>query len=230
MIMMKNKLLWLFTLLPVIVTSVAVRFLPEQIPAHYGIDGAVDRWGSKYESFILPVTVIFMAFMWLLILSRFNKKAQSADEKASAEAKSNLTVLYIAAVCTQALFNIMCYVMLYGSFKKVTTIHAGGFDFGSIVCFLCGLIFLILGNYMPKVKRNYIMGLRTKWSLANDEAWANSNRAGGIMFVVSGVIVMVLSIAFKGFVPAVAMLVLLTIDVILAFVLSYYYYKKSIEK
>ena len=53
----RKILFWILMLLPMAVTLFALPFLPEQIPAHYGFGGQVDRWGSKYETLILPIFV-----------------------------------------------------------------------------------------------------------------------------------------------------------------------------
>lgn len=54
------------TLLPLVVTAVSMAFLPDTIPVHYGVEGTVDRWGSKYECFIFPVITFVMGGLLLL--------------------------------------------------------------------------------------------------------------------------------------------------------------------
>ena len=66
-------LLWILMLLPLVATVVALFFLPDRIPAHYGFDGTVDRWGSKYETLVFPVLSIVTGAL-LLAMSRVTKK------------------------------------------------------------------------------------------------------------------------------------------------------------
>lgn len=79
---MKNRILWFFTLLPSFITVIAIKYLPNQIPAHYDIAGNIDRWGSKYEKFIFPVIIILLTLHWYLYINYFKKKqSKSTDEK-----------------------------------------------------------------------------------------------------------------------------------------------------
>ena len=57
---MKNKILWIVTFIPTIVTAIVLKIMPDQVPMHYDAAGNIDRWGSKYENFIFPVIIIGM--------------------------------------------------------------------------------------------------------------------------------------------------------------------------
>ena len=63
-----------------------------------------------------------------------------------------------------------------------------------------GLLFLVLGNVMPKAKPNNLMGVRTIWSYSSEAAWRKSQRAGGIAFAAAGVACIVLTLLLHGFV------------------------------
>lgn len=71
------------TLLPLVVTAVSMAFLPDTIPVHYGVEGTVDRWGSKYECFIFPVITFVMGGLlllcsWLTPASRWRARRRPA--------------------------------------------------------------------------------------------------------------------------------------------------------
>lgn len=55
-------------LLPLSVVLVSLQFLPDQIPAHYGISGEVDRWGSKYEILIFHLTISLSIYHHLMYI------------------------------------------------------------------------------------------------------------------------------------------------------------------
>ena len=61
---MKNKILWIITFLPLLITIVVLPFMEDKIPMHYDINGNIDRWGSKSEQFIFPVMIIIMTVFW----------------------------------------------------------------------------------------------------------------------------------------------------------------------
>jgi len=56
-------------------------------------------------------------------------------------------------------------------------------DIARISCILCGIYFVVVGNYMTKAKRNTVVGFRTAWSMYNDNTWRKSNRFGAISIV-----------------------------------------------
>ena len=57
---------------------------------------------------------------------------------------------------------------------------------------------IIIGNIMPKARLNSIFGLRTSWSMKNELTWKKSQRFGGILFIIAGIIIVVVSFLTKG--------------------------------
>ena len=53
-----KKIMWIVAMIPVVVTSVVLQFMPDIIPMHHDLEGNTDRWGSKTESFIFPVIIL----------------------------------------------------------------------------------------------------------------------------------------------------------------------------
>lgn len=106
--MKKNKILnFILMFLPLIITIIALFFLPDQIPAHYGFDNQVDRWGSKFESLILPCVTILMGWFMIMI------------EKLLAKERNNEKVMTIITTILLLVFNAMTYFFLYTSFNKI---------------------------------------------------------------------------------------------------------------
>lgn len=106
--MKKNKILnFILMFLPLIITIIALFFLPDQIPAHYGFDNQVDRWGSKFESLILPCVTIVMGWFMIMV------------EKLLAKERNNEKVMTIITTILLLVFNAMTYFFLYTSFNKI---------------------------------------------------------------------------------------------------------------
>lgn len=61
-----KKIMWIVAMIPVVVTSVVLQFMPDIIPMHHDLEGNTDRWGSKTESFIFPV-IIFVYYTVLAL-------------------------------------------------------------------------------------------------------------------------------------------------------------------
>lgn len=167
----------ILTLLPMVITTVAVLwFLPDTIPAHYGISGEVDRWGSKYESFILPgISLVFGVAMLLgaWISSRSSRK----------EVEQGSRIFVIAGNVSLAVFNVMTLFFLYTSWTQMEYLE-GVPEIGLRILFaVIAIMLLILGAVMPQVKQNAWFGVRTKWTMQSVSVWEKSQRFGGKLFM-----------------------------------------------
>lgn len=227
--MMRNKLIWIFTFLPLIVTVVALYFLPDTIPMHYDLNGNINRWGSKYEELVFPMIILVTTLLWKLMIKYYEKKASQASESnAKIEAVGNVKILYVVTLGTIILFNIMCYTFLYGAWKAADiNATTAVIDFNKIISFVLGLFFIAIGNFLPRSKRNSMLGVRTSWSMANDRSWYLSNKYGGIIFVVSGICIITESLLFKGPTAIFVMLGIIILAAILAVSVSYLVYKNT---
>ena len=94
-----KKIMWIVAMIPVVVTSVVLQFMPDIIPMHHDLEGNTDRWGSKTESFIFPVIILFITLFWHLLIYVFEKKSKNANtEKEQMEAKSSAKVLCVVGI------------------------------------------------------------------------------------------------------------------------------------
>ena len=168
----------------------ALPFLPDQIPAHYDAGGQVNRWGSKYESLIIPgITVLFGLFM--LGMSRFCARREENGH-------NNEKVCLIMGILSMLLFDGMTGFFLYTAFGGVESLSSVTIDINQLVCGLLGLSMVVIGNIMPKLRMNSLMGLRTSWSMKNETTWKKSQRFGGISFIAGGAVMVVLCFLLKG--------------------------------
>jgi uncharacterized membrane protein len=62
-------------------------------------------------------------------------------------------------------------------------------DFILVISLAMGLLFMVLGNYMGKIRPNWFVGIRTPWTLSSEESWNKTHRLGGKLFVVIGLII-----------------------------------------
>ena len=133
-----KRIMWFFALIPVAVTSIVLQFMPDIIPMHHDLAGNTDRWGSKMESFIFPVIIMFITLFWYLLIRVYEKKAVNAEvEKEQLEAKSAAKVLSIVGLSQAVMFGIMHYFILYSSYVQAST---GGskssIDIAKVSCIL----------------------------------------------------------------------------------------------
>lgn len=187
----KKTLYWILMLLPLAAVLVALQFLPDQIPAHYGASGQVDRWGSKYETFVFPAfTAAFGGVM--LALSRY---ASRQEENGT----NNEGVVLMAGLSGMALFNAMTLFFLFLAFRKTEDLSAAPVDLYQLLFGILGLGMVAIGNVMPKARMNSLIGLRTTWSMSSEKAWKKSQRFGGISFILGGLATVLASLLTKGF-------------------------------
>ena len=91
-------------------------------------------------------------------------------------------------------------------------------------------MFAVLGNIMPKVRRNSAIGVRTKWSVANDSVWQKTQRYGGRVMVAAGLAAIILSLFVPGIYNTFMLIGIITVSIILCTVKSRRYYIEETEK
>ncbi len=225
---MKNKLLYVLTISPIFITVISLLFLPETLPAHYGLDGEVTRFGSKYELLLLPVISLLMFIIFNKYISKLNKSIASKNDEISVKAKSQKKELYRGNMFVLAGFNFMQVYILYLSFQYTNTTAPIQFVISmKPIIILVSALLIVLGNIMPKVQKNHVFGMRTSWSLYNETTWAKSNRVAGILFVIAGFVNIVLTIFLEESALLVAMSFVLAIALVTSLVYSWIVYKQN---
>lgn len=215
----KKLLYYILMALPLIINVTALFFLPEKIPAHYGANNEVTRWGSKYEVLILPVITIPFGF-FMLLMGKLAVKNGSSD-------KSNEKVTVLGGLAALAVFNVMNLYFLYAGFKQVTNLSEVSVDLYSLLFTVMGIGFIVIGNIMPKAKLNSIVGLRTSWSMKNEITWRKCQFFGGISLIVVGVLLMIGCVfVFRGMEALIWALVLVGIMTVVDIIYSYQIAKK----
>ena len=213
---MKHAHKWILgvIVLSIIVTVVLMQFMPDQIPAHYNSAGVVDRMGSKYESLLWPATTALMGGFFLL-MTRFVK---TASEK---------KVLHIVGIVMELFFIALGVYFMAKSIaaeQSGTDINA---DVSRIASIAIGIVLIILGNFMPKISRNKLFGLRTTWTLKSDVVWQKSNRFCGICSVACGLLMVLSAAVLPSSAVLIACVGLFAAWVVLSVLASYRYSKST---
>ena len=172
------------------VTLLVLRELPAVIPAHYDFAGNVTRYGSKYELLILPVVLLLLSFGSRFLLLHFHRKAEQAEsDKERQAAEANAKVLGIVIFPQTLILSCIQGVLLYNTVlalrrESFLSTVAGE----KLITVLCGTLLLVLGDILPKCRRNGMVGFRLSWTKYNDLTWQKSNRFAGMMLVAAGVL------------------------------------------
>ncbi len=181
---MKNKkivycIYYILMFLPLAATVISLIFLPDRIPAHYGSDNQVTRWGSKYETLIFPAETLICG----AIMTAIAKGAAGKEKKR----EKNERAVVVIGTAVLLLFNLMTFYFLYADFRQIRNLSDMPVDITGLVFYYLGAVIILCGILMPGLKRNSMIGLRTRWSMKNEITWEKSQKFGGISFVVSGV-------------------------------------------
>ncbi|MBM6688655.1 SdpI family protein [Collinsella tanakaei] len=169
--------------------------MPDQLPSHWGVDG-VDDWNSKEASLAmaaLPAIILAVLF----IVPRIDPKGRNF-ERFSGIYRTFVTVLtlFMMAISWAGPLTIWGYLSTDGA--VLNTLLIGFF----------GLLFIVLGNYLPRVKPNFTFGIRTPWTLASEEVWRRTHRASGPAFIIAGIATFIAAL-FASIAPAIAIGVML---------------------
>ncbi len=174
---MNNKIFY-----PLIVLLLAIPFaliafywnvVPDTVPIHYNIDLEADRWASKAAGlFMLPCISLFTTVLLLFV--------PKIDPKGNLEKHMNV---YRSIVLATAFF-------LTGLFSMQLFRYVG-YDIPlDFIPLAIVTLMAFIGNVMLKVKPNFFLGIRTPWTLSNDEVWRRTHRVGGYLWVFASVVML----------------------------------------
>ena len=194
-------------LLPMVAGLVLWNRLPNEVPFHWNAVGEVDGWASKPVAVFVP-SAAMLALQWLcMLVTTADPKKQNHPEKVK------VLVLWLIPLITVFISALM-YATALGGKVRVET----------LMPILLGVIFIAIGNYMPKCKQNYTIGIKIPWTLASEENWNRTHRFAGWVWVGGGVVMLLsgfLGIFWLTLVPALVM-------VAVPLVYSYILHKKGI--
>lgn len=209
---MKNKTKFLvyliITLMPLIVTLILLPSLPEKVPMHINFRGEIDGWGSKNQSLALPVITIILGF---LIPKFYKIENKDYDPKP-------VNMISFGCICA---FNMFTYIFLYNAFYP--TAH----NINNVVSASLCILFIIMGNFFPKLKKNSFVGIRLPWTLINETVWYKTHRLGGMVWVIGGIIMLPLCLFSSSRYSSIILAIGLVIITIIPSLYSYVVYKRT---
>ncbi len=201
---------WILCAAALLLAVVFMGDLPDMIPIHYSLDGTVDSFGNKYMLFLIPIVILV-----IIILAEFSKNS-------SKPAKTSSRYYYQIVFFINAIFvSFEIYTIALACDMKVT-------DVKNFILVIIGMIVMTFGNMMPKFGHGMAIGIRTKWTLANEQVWYLTHRfCAKLWFVGGGLLV---AIAFLSGILRIVLLTAVAATLILLPVLySKYRYKKIIQ-
>ena len=197
----------ILTILPILIGVFFWNRLPDVMATHFGANNEANGFTSKaFAVFGLPL--ILLAAEW------FGALATSHDPK-----KQNISPKMFAFVLW-----IVPVVSLIGAATIYPYNLGYQIDITFIAELLLGVIFIVVGNYLPKARQNYTIGIKIPWTLANEENWNRTHRLAGYLWVIGGILMVIA--ALTGIAKAKWMLAIFFILALVPFVYSYWLHVK----
>ena len=161
----------LVTLLPILLGIILWEKLPDSIATHWGADGQANGWSNKaFAVFGMPCI--------LAAIHLFSVCVTLNDPKRKNIHKKPLALVFWIVPVVSLVTSGFTYMAALGS----------DIDIRLIVSIMMGILFIILGNYMPKLQQNYTVGIKLPWTLNSIENWNRTHRFGGKLFIAGGVL------------------------------------------
>lgn len=147
--------------------------LPDMMPSHWNLEGEVDGYTAKTGHIIFFPTLILGLYLLMSFAPKIDPKAEN----------------YKKFQGVFRGFRILIVLVLTGIYVA-TLLYALGIpvSIGKVSIFTIGMMLIFVGNYFGKVRHNYTFGIKTPWTLANEEVWNRTHRVSGPLWVIAGLI------------------------------------------
>jgi uncharacterized membrane protein len=203
--MNKSNVSILFFFISVILGVICYPSMPDQMVIHWGPNGEPNGFAPKLVgvSFI-PVVMLFI-FVAVRSQKQYYQKFQSSHD----------TILNTLMIVLLVIHGV---IIAYG--------YGYMLNIGIFVTLILGILFVTIGNFMPRFRHNYLIGIRTPWTLASEEVWKNTHLLSSRVFFIGGILIMLTS-----FLPTtihyILMLIIVLVTILISIGSSHYYYKKT---
>ncbi|MDY3730140.1 MAG: SdpI family protein [Candidatus Choladocola sp.] len=194
------------TLLPILAGLILWNRLPDTIATHFGNDNVANGWSSKpFVVFAMPLLLLGL-HLFILFVTMNDPKRKNISEKMFG------FLIWFVPVLSVFIFSIT-YCNALGMNVNI----------GMAVNIIVGIVFLVIGNYLPKCKQNYTAGIRIPWTLNSTENWNRTHRLAGWLFMLGGILFFL-----NAFLQWSGMFFVIIVIALLPEVYSFLLYKKGI--
>lgn len=171
--------------LNLIAAALYILTLPEQVPTHFDEKMVCNGYGSRWTGLLMPLGLLIFLGVTLLIYS-FDKKREK-----------NLHMMRLAALLCTAILIVATWFLLFMMRSDVKPGEVLSKQFWWTFPVLYGATFLIIGNYLPTMRQNKVIGYRTPWTLNNMQCWKLTHQLAGKLAVITGLLTLIAGIVMK---------------------------------
>ena len=201
-----NIIIAAILLASIAVTLVLYPSIPDIIPTHWGANGQIDGTGPKYMLFVFWGIALGVNVLMLIV--------EKIDPKGENYAKFpkvfNVFRLFFTA--------LMCGMELLSIGFAFDPQFA---DMNTIMFLVMGAMFVLMGNYMPKVKHNYTFGIKTMWTIASENVWNKTHRMAGPLWMAGGLVMIAMAFIKNSSAVVNVMIGVILVEVLVPTIYSY---------
>lgn len=184
-------------LMPVIFGFIVWNKLPEQMARHFDFYGNADGYSSKVLVVAgLPLLLFFVMISMSVLTNKYNRQQ---DEK-TVKKLTAVMIWFVALISFTASIFTLLFNLNIASENHINI-------FSVVIVEMISFVFIVSGNYMPKIRQNKFVGIRIPAAFKSEAEWTKINRLGGKIFVVTGILT-----AIAGFINPVISLALFIVS------------------
>ncbi|MBE6592887.1 MAG: DUF1648 domain-containing protein [Ruminococcaceae bacterium] len=162
-------------LLPILIGLALWSQLPDKIPTHWNATGEIDGWSSKGFA-VFGIPLMMLGFQLICFF------ATLCDPKQKNHSQKILHLAFWLVPVISTVLSAITYAAAMGTHLKIEV----------ILPVILGLLLTAIGNYLPKCKQNYTVGIKLPWTLNNEENWNKTHRLAGWIWMIGGLVIMLM--------------------------------------
>jgi len=197
-------------LLPLLYLGSVWNSLPEKVPLHSNLEGEIDNWGSKYTLIGLVFFMPIFTYIMMLVVPKIDPKNRIETMGGKYDQFKFILVTFMSV--------LSMFIIYISKNQKLSS--------PSMILVLVGILFVFMGNYFKVIKPNYFIGIKTPWTLENEEVWKLTHLLAGKMWVIGGIAIVIGSLIVP---EDINFYIFMSITAVISFVpivYSYFIYKK----
>ena len=164
----------------------------ENIPVHWDADGTADRFADRQEAMFMLWLIPGMASLGAMVFAVLPQLEPMRDNLFKSRKAYNATWIS-TMILFVGIHSGMAYMMLQSRPEDVASN-----EFVRLVIAGTGVLFIVLGNYLPKTRQNWFLGIRTPWTLSSEYTWEKTHRLAGRLFVLVGFVCLIGAFVLEG--------------------------------
>lgn len=207
----KEIIMWILMVISFAYLIFVWNELPQKVATHFDLSGNPNGWTDKNYMPLLIGGMNFGTYILMILLPFLDPKKKI---ELMAEKYNSLRVLM------SLLMTAISIYMLYISITGIVNLR--------LMIGIIAVFFSLMGNYMQTLRPNYFYGIRSPWTLENDETWRKTHRFGGRLWMVGGIIGFLLTIFItnNNVLLGILFAIIVTIFILLPYIYSYIEFKK----